>query len=76
MLLRIHKSIDRWMVPLKRRTESSAIVCYLDIGIEAKDGLFQTHIYDKSFTFSTVNFPSMRSNIPLYHQHQHMEYIF
>ena len=51
---------------LKRTTESGAVVSYLDIGIEAKDGLFHTYIYDKrdSFTFSIVNFPSMRSNIP------------
>ena len=51
---------------LKKTTENSGMVSYLDVGVIVTSGQFITTIYDKrdSFNFPIVNFPFMSSNIP------------
>ena len=57
---------------LKKTTESTTALSYLDILITIEHGKYST-TYDKrdSFQFDFVNFPDMSSNLNL-----HMEYIF
>ena len=51
---------------LKKTTESTTALSYLDILITIEHGKHSTTLYDKrdSFQFEIVNFPDMSSNIP------------
>ena len=51
---------------LKKTTESSSMVSYLDVYITILEGKYVTSVYDKrdDFNFKIVNFPFMDSNIP------------
>ena len=51
---------------LKKTSESSTILSYLDIEVIIVDGKYSTAIYDKrdDFNFRIVNFPHLSSNIP------------
>ena len=51
---------------LKRTTESSTSLSYLDVLITIDKGKYSTDVYDKrdGFNFHIVNFPHMCSNIP------------
>ena len=51
---------------LKKTTESSTTVSYLDILITINEGKYVTAVYDKrdSFNLSIVNFPYLSSTIP------------
>ena len=51
---------------LKKTTESTTALSYLDILITIEHGKYSTTLYDKrdSFQFHIVNFPDMNSNIP------------
>ena len=51
---------------LKKTTESTTALSYLDILITIEHGKYSTTLYDKrdSFQFEIVNFPDMSSNIP------------
>ena len=51
---------------LKKTTESTTALSYLDILITIEHGKYSTTLYDKrdSFQFDIVNFPDMSSNIP------------
>ena len=51
---------------LKKTTESTTALSYLDILITIEHGKYSTTLYDKrdSFQFDIVNFPDMGSNIP------------
>ena len=51
---------------LKKTTESTTALSYLDILITIEHGKYSTILYDKrdSFKFDIVNFPDMGSNIP------------
>ena len=51
---------------LKKTTESTPALSYLDILITIEHGKYSTTLYDKrdSFQFDIVNFPNMSSNIP------------
>ena len=52
---------------LKKTTEASNKLSYLDIMIEIEHGCFRTDVYDKrdGFGFHIVDFPYLCSNIPL-----------
>ena len=51
---------------LKKTTESTTALSYIDILITIEHGKYSTTLYDKwdSFQFDIVNFPDMSSNIP------------
>ena len=51
---------------LKKTTESSNRLSYLDIDIRINNGHFNTSVYDKrdNFSFSVVRFPFLDGNIP------------
>ena len=51
---------------LKKTTESTTSLSYLDIFITIEHGKYCTTLYDKrdSFKFDIANFPDMGSNIP------------
>ena len=51
---------------LKRTTESSTSLSYLDVLVSIDKGKYSTDVYDKrdGFNFNIVNFPHMCSNIP------------
>ena len=51
---------------LKKTTESSSMVSYLDTSITISENKFVTTIYNKrdDFNFHIVNFPYLDSNIP------------
>ena len=51
---------------LKKTSESSMALSYLDIEVTIVDGKYSTAIYDKrdDFNFRIVNFPHLSSNIP------------
>ena len=51
---------------LKKTTEATTMLSYLDICIKIKDRKFTTSVYDKRdyFTFHVVKFSHMDSNIP------------
>ena len=51
---------------LKKTTENTTALSYLDIFITIKYRKYSTMLYDKrdSFKFDIVNFPHMDSNIP------------
>ena len=51
---------------LKKTSESSIALSYLDIQITIVNGKYSTAVYDKrdSFNFKIVNFPHLSSNIP------------
>jgi len=51
---------------LKKTTESSSFLSYLDVAISISGGRFVTEVFDKrdSFNFDIVNYPYMCSNIP------------
>ena len=60
-------SIYPMELQLKKTTEASNKLSYLDIMIEIEHGRFRTDVYDKrdGFGFHIVNFPYLCSNIPL-----------
>ena len=51
---------------LKKTTESSTTLSYLDIKVGIVNGKYSTEVYDKrdDFNFNIVNFPFLCSNIP------------
>ena len=51
---------------LKKTSESSTALSYLDIQIAIVNGKYSTAVYDKrdNFDFKIVNFPHLSSNIP------------
>ena len=52
---------------LKKTTESSGFLSYLDVAISISGGRFVTEVFDKrdSFNFDIVNYPYMCSSIPI-----------
>ena len=56
----------RFNIQLKKTTESTTALSYLDIFITIENGKYSTSLYDKrdSYKFEIVNFPDMGSNVP------------
>ena len=60
------QDIYPFKLQLKKTTESTTALSYLDILITIEHGKYSTTLYDKrdSFQFDTVNLPDMSFNIP------------
>ena len=68
-LTSFHSAIDDIYpeeLTLKKTSESSTALSYLDIQITIVNGKYSTAVYDKrdNFNFRIVNFPYLNSNIP------------
>ena len=60
------KDIYPQELQLKKTTECTTAVSYLDVLITIDNGRYSTAVFDKrdSLTFNIVNFPHLSSNIP------------